>query len=42
MTTLRESSRAQLLGHRDVTSTMIYAHALNRGDLGVRSPADDL
>ncbi len=32
----------ELLGHRDVTTTMIYTHVLNRGGLGVRSPADRL
>lgn len=32
----------ELLGHRDVTTTMIYTHVLNRGGLGVRSPADTL
>jgi integrase len=30
----------ELLGHRDVTTTMFYTHVLNRGPAGVRSPAD--
>jgi site-specific recombinase XerC len=30
----------ELLGHRDVSTTMIYTDALNRGPSGVRSPAD--
>ena len=32
----------ELPGHADVTTTMIYTHALNKGGLGVRSPADRL
>ena len=32
----------ELPGHRDVSTTMIYTHLLNRGGRGVRSPADRL
>ncbi len=31
-----------LLGHLDVRTTMTYTHVLNRPELGVASPADEL
>lgn len=30
----------ELLGHKEVTTTMIYTHVLNKGGRGVRSPLD--
>jgi integron integrase len=32
----------ELLGHRDVSPTMIYTHVLNRGPAAVKSPADQM
>lgn len=32
----------ELLGHKNVSTTMIYTHVLNRGGKGVKSPVDGL
>jgi site-specific recombinase XerD len=32
----------ELLGHKDVKTTMIYTHVIQRGGRGVRSPLDGM
>ncbi len=32
----------ELLGHKDVSTTMIYTHVIKKGGMGVQSPLDTI
>jgi len=41
-TVYKLAQEGKLPTHKDVKTTMIYTHVLNRGGKGVKSPVDDL